>query len=311
MITPAVPTMIFIGVTTGQSTSMRMFPRWADILGLGDAQLVGVDLPLFAVPADYRAVVERIKTEPHTRGALITSHKIGLLHAAHDLIDELTHEASLTREVSCLYKRGDRLVGHATDIAASGVAMRQFVPEGHWRHGEPEILCFGAGGAAIAIALNILTVAAPDDRPHRMTLVDRRTDRLESLYMLVSDLSPIGTEFTFVENDDPRRNDLLVTDLMPGSLVINATGMGKDLPGSPITDAAEFPQGGIAWDLNYRGELGFLQQARRQQAGRGVTVVDGWDYFVIGWAEVVSRVFDVPMSPVTLAKLSQAAEAVR
>ena len=53
--------------------------------------------------------------------------------------------------------------------------------------------------------------------------------------------------------------------LPPASLVINATGMGKDLPGSPITDRGLFPMRGIAWELNYRGELQFLHQALAQR----------------------------------------------
>ena len=38
------PTMYFIGVTTGQSTMTRLFPFWVQILGLS-ARLIGVDLP--------------------------------------------------------------------------------------------------------------------------------------------------------------------------------------------------------------------------------------------------------------------------
>jgi len=42
------------------------------------------------------------------------------------------------------------------------------------------------------------------------------------------------------------------------------TGLGKDAPGSPLTDAVVFPDHGIVWDLNYRGDLIFLEQARKQ-----------------------------------------------
>ena len=56
----------------------------------------------------------------------------------------------------------------------------------------------------------------------------------------------------------PEDNDRLVGRLKPSSLVVNATGLGKDAPGSPITDNAQFPAKGIAWDFNYRGELAFL-----------------------------------------------------
>jgi shikimate 5-dehydrogenase len=57
--------------------------------------------------------------------------------------------------------------------------------------------------------------------------------------------------------------------------MVNATGLGKDGPGSPITDAAPFPEWGYAWDFNYRGDLVFLEQARRQQTARRLHVEDG------------------------------------
>ena len=44
-------------------------------------------------------------------------------------------------------------------------------------------------------------------------------------------------------------------------VVILATGLGKDAPGSPVTARARFPDQGIVWELNYRGELIFLEQA--------------------------------------------------
>ena len=51
------PTFYFIGVTTGASSIMRVFPAWAGHLGL-DAAMVGIDLPLHAPAAAYRAQVE-------------------------------------------------------------------------------------------------------------------------------------------------------------------------------------------------------------------------------------------------------------
>ena len=61
---------------------------------------------------------------------------------------------------------------------------------------------------------------------------------------------------------EPAAADRLVERLPAGSMVVNATGLGKDRPGSPLTDAARFPRDGIAWDFNYRGDLEFLRQAR-------------------------------------------------
>jgi shikimate 5-dehydrogenase len=79
-------------------------------------------------------------------------------------------------------------------------------------------------------------------------------------------------------------NDEILARLAPGSLVINATGLGKDAPGSPLSPLAQFPENGIVWDLNYRGDLVFLEQAR-QQKNHVTLVEDGWIYFLHGWTQ--------------------------
>jgi shikimate 5-dehydrogenase len=94
-------------------------------------------------------------------------------------------------------------------------------------------------------------------------------------------------------------------------MVINATGMGKDSPGSPITDAAEFPEGGIAWELNYRGDLQFLRQALEQRRRRSLEVQDGWRYFIHGWAVVMEEVFDRTIDEDQLARLAAVSETER
>ena len=71
-------TMYFIGVTTGKSSIMRVFPNWAAQLGL-DAVIQGIDLPLHDEPERYREVVWFIKDDPLSLGALVTTHKIDLL----------------------------------------------------------------------------------------------------------------------------------------------------------------------------------------------------------------------------------------
>jgi shikimate 5-dehydrogenase len=94
-------------------------------------------------------------------------------------------------------------------------------------------------------------------------------------------------------------------------MVINATGMGKDSPGSPITDAAEFPEHGIAWELNYRGDLQFLRQALEQRQRRGLDVQDGWRYFIHGWAVVMEEVFELSIDEDQLARLATVSEPER
>ena len=221
----------------------------------------------------------------------MTTHKIDLFDACRDLFDRVDDSARVTGETSCLYKRDGLLCAAATDPIAAGKSLREFLPEDRWRG---EVLCLGAGGAAIAITLNLVGHAA------RITVVDRTPGRLAAL-RAIHEGRP---EFRYVENSDPRANDTLLRDLPPGSLVVNATGMGKDTPGTPLTDMVVFPEGAYVWELNYRGELQFLQQARAQQRKRGLHVCDGWRYFILGWAAVIEHVFDLRITDEQLVRLA-------
>jgi shikimate 5-dehydrogenase len=140
--------------------------------------------------------------------------------------------------------------------------------------------------------------------------VNRSPARLEALQAIHAQLK-VPIKVDYIENADPRVNDRLVRDLPPGSMVINATGMGKDSPGSPITDAAEFPEHGIAWELNYRGDLQFLRQALEQRQRRGLDVQDGWRYFIHGWAVVMEEVFELSIDEDQLARLATVSEPER
>ena len=290
------PTMYFIGVTTGQSSIMRLFPLWAEVLGLNHAQLIGVDLPLHAAPEQYRRAVVQIKNDPLSLGALITTHKIDLFQTASDMFDSLDRYAQLCQEVSCIVKRDgpdkSGLYGYAKDPINSGLALQQFITPGYWGRSGGEVLCLGAGGSGTAITVNLLTLTAPGNRPRRLVIVSRNQPALDKLRAIVEQL-PATIEITYILNEDPHKNDQLMAELPPGSLVINATGMGKDRPGSPITDQGVFPLHGIAWELNYRGKLDFLQQARAQQEQRHLNVQDGWRYFIFSWLDHIAEVFHI------------------
>ena len=116
-------------------------------------------------------------------------------------------------------------------------------------------------------------------------------------------------DYRFAE--DPEQNDVIIEGLPPGSLVVNATGLGKDRPGSPLTDNVEFPQNGYAWDFNYRGDLGFLKQAKQQKESKNLTVIDGWDYFIYGWTKGIADIFhiDIPVAGDEFDRISDIAAA--
>ena len=136
-----------------------------------------------------------------------------------------------------------------------------------WRRAGRTVPCFGAGGSTTAIALHLAQKRDRADRPRRVTVVNRSAGRLDCLRKMVAGLDT-DIEFEYHCNVLPEVNDELMGKLPPASLVINATGMGKDLPGSPITDGGLFPIGGVAWELNYRGDLRFLHQALAQCRGK-------------------------------------------
>jgi shikimate 5-dehydrogenase len=289
------PTLHFIGVTTSKSSIMKVFPAWAAYLGLGDAAIRGIDFPLHAAPAGYREAVAFIKDDPLSLGALVTTHKIDLFEACRDLFDEIDPLARLMGEVSCISKRDGRLVCHAKDPISSGRALDALLPPDHFRRTGAAVFSMGAGGSTIAITWHLLHGAAAGNRPSRVVVSDRSGQRLAELRRIHAELGTT-TPMDYLVCDKATDNDAALASLPPGSLVINATGLGKDAPGSPLSDAARFPQDGIAWELNYRGELVFLDQARAQQRQRNLEVVDGWVYFIHGWTLVIAEVFgiDIP-----------------
>jgi shikimate 5-dehydrogenase len=303
-------TFTFIGVTTAQSAIMRIFPAWAEHLGLQNVRMSGCDLALHAPPEHYRQAVEVIRSSPLELGALVTTHKIDLFSACRDMFDFIDPYAELCGEVSSLSKRGGLLRAHAKDPISSGRALDEFIEPGYWASAgappAPEVLLFGAGGSNLAITLYLMTGRPAADRPDRIVVVNRSPARLESMRAVHTRLGPdvAHVKVEYVHNADPAENDRLMAAMPPGSLIVNGTGMGKDSPGSPITDRGAFPKGARVWELNYRGELDFLHQARAQEARHGLLVEDGWRYFVHGWTCVMEEVFDIPMTPDVVGQLS-------
>lgn len=286
------PTLYFIGVTTGKSSIQRVFPLWADALGLADANLCGIDVPIHAPAEVYREVVEFIARDPLSMGALVTTHKIDLFAACRDLFDVIDVHAQSMGEVSCISKADGKLVCHAKDPISSGLAIEGFIPRGHWRDSDAEAFLMGAGGSTIAISWYLSRIERGDDRPKRILVSNRSPERLLKMERIVQSFGS-DTKFDFVLCPTAADNSRLVSQLNPRSLVVNATGLGKDAPGSPIDDSAVFPEDGIAWDLNYRGQLVFLEQARNQAATRRLHVEDGWLYFLHGWTQVIAEVFHI------------------
>ena len=290
-------TMYFIGVTTGSSSIMKVFPKWAKYLGI-KANIEGFDFIQHDAPERYREVVAFIKSDPMSKGALVTTHKLDLLKATRGMFEVLDPYALALGEISSISKRGVRLCGHAKDPITSGLAFERIVPDGYWRDSGAELLLLGAGGSSLALSMYLKEKKARGgDVPGRIIVNNRSQPRLDEMRHIHRQIGmTIPVEYNLCPTPD--RNDAFVATLKPGSMVVNGTGLGKDAPGSPLTDAVRFPEKAFVWEFNYRGNLVFLDQARAQEKEKGLVVVDGWDYFIYGWTRVIAEVFDIDI-PVT------------
>jgi shikimate dehydrogenase len=308
--TKKVPTFYFIGVTTGKSSIMKVFPLWAKELGRPEIVIEGIDLKIHDQRDAYRGAVAQIKVDPLSLGALVTTHKIDLLEASRDMFDYLDPYAQICGEVSSISKRDGRLEGHAKDPITAGLSLDAIIAENYFGRTRGDVLCFGAGGSAVATLLHLINKKQAGDRPNRFVLVNRSLGRLEGARKMVAGLQT-DIQVVYIHNSDPLKNDVILAGMAPYSIIINATGMGKDTPGSPITDKGLFPVNSIAWEFNYRGELDFMHQAEAQVITRNVRVEDGWLYFVHGWTQVVAQVLHVDLSPALFARLEALAATVR
>lgn len=286
------PTFYFIGVTTGSSSIMKVFPKWAEHLGISK-KIVGIDIALDADPAVYRKVVEFIKNDSLSLGALVTSHKLNLFKATKDLFEEIGESAKILDEISCISKRGEKLLGHAMDDVTAGLSLKRIAPGNYFLKTDGELLIFGAGGSSLALTLFLhREKLAGRDTPSRIVVTNRRPHRLVEMKE-VHERIGFSIPIEYIEAPDPSDNDRALTAMRPFSVIANATGLGKDRPGSPISHQVVFPMDAIAWDFNYRGDLVFLDQAATQNKYRRVTPVNGWFYFLHGWTRVIDQVFDI------------------
>ena len=293
--------MRFIGVSTANSSIMKIFPSWSKTLGL-DAVINGIDIPIDASKNEYVSAITQMVNDPDCHGALVTTHKLALYKNAKSLFTEFDDFANVCGEVSCVKISKKVVSGFAKDPISAGLAINDFLPNDFF-DSQNEVILIGDGGAATAIAWFLSGISQP---PVKIHVIGRDMSRLQHLLRVVSSRST-KVEISLSSPDIFNKIALLDKQLF----IINATGMGKDLPGSPWPDGLLFPRNSYLWELNYRGSLEFYHQGKSQKKERNLTVVDGWRYFIYGWTQVISEVFDVVIDQETLKKLETQAEASR
>lgn len=304
------PTFFFIGVSTSGSSSVKLFPLWLKELGLPETDFRGHDIQVNGPAGKYREIVRRIKEDPLALGGLVTTHKIDVVESAGDLFDYFDRYARVFGEISCISKRDGTLRGHAKDPISSGKALETFLPSEYWvEHPEAQVFIMGAGGSGIALSAYLMREENGRNIPSRIIISNRSRGGLDHCIEVHKKIAKTA-RVEYVQVGKNRTNDQVAAGLPPGSLVVNATGMGKDRPGSPLADGTLFPENGYAWEFNYRGSLEFLHQAERQAEQRGLHVEDGLTYFVYGWGLVIGEVFDREIAPADIRNMCCTAQEV-
>ncbi len=206
-------------------------------------------------PKDLPAAVEGLRALCF-RGANVTiPHK----EAVVPLLDALSERARAVGAVNTIVRAGNALRGDNTDVPGFLAPLEAHAERLHGT----DMLIFGAGGAARAVAYALLTRF----RPQRLTLAARRPEQAERL---ARDLAAHDTRgalaVTSIEEAGPR--------VRASRLLVNATplGMHPETEETPWPHREDFSEGQIVYDLVYHPtETRLLREA----AARGATPLGG------------------------------------
>ena len=277
----------FLGVSTRASVIHRALPRWGALLGR-PLRCQGVDLPVDARPGDYVEFCDRLLAAPGAAGAVVTTHKAALYRAARARFAGVDALAEQTREINAIRRDRSGLRGWARDPVSVGR-----VTDVIWPEPGRDVVCLGGGGTAVALLRHLTRRRA---RPASITVCETSPGQVRELHRFLDDLGtavPVHVR----RGERGRPWDGEVATAGAGALIVNATGMGKDRPGAPVTDRVRFPGQAVVWELNYRGDLRFLRLAEARAGPLGLDVHDGWSLFCHGWAAALTPLLDLPEDP--------------
>ncbi len=285
--------IVFVGVSTSSSLVHLAMRLWQAVLGV-PCLVRGVDIGLDADENRYVELLSGLLSDDSVSGAVVTTHKVRMFRVGRAHFTYLDPLAVACKEVNAIRRTADGLFGWARDPVSVGRVVDRI-----WPDSEGEVVCLGAGGTARALAQHLFATRAPV----RFVCADRDRVAGEQLARMAG--HPVVCQL----GDGPW--DELVQAAPPGSLIVNATGMGKDRPGSPISDRTKFPRRSVVWELNYRGDLRFLRHALNQRQNRALEAHDGWELFCHGWAAALSVVLELPDSATIGDRFAEATQSLR
>ncbi len=301
------PNVYFLGLATEKSASRRIFPAWAEAIGWS-ASLVGVDLPQETDCDGYRTFLAQLKGDKLCAGAQVTVHKVGLYRCLAADFDDLDDDARSLGEVGGISVRQEVLAAFSPDMLALSGELEEILAKYSAGRKPGEMVILGGGGAGRAIAL--ASARLGNAAFSKITVTEQDDEVKGDLEQhLTRKFSEIGwSDFRI---DDAGKNDDIVGSAASGSFIVNATGLGKDAAGSPISRDTLLPRDSVAWDLNYHGDLAFLTHARQEASARQVVVRDGWSFFLRNWYACLTRLADRAPSVRQFERFCMASDSVR
>lgn len=186
------------------------------------------------------------------------------------LVDELSAQAAAVGAVNTLVMRRDDatarqiIFGDNTDVVGF---LEPLLPYAERVRGA-EMVIFGGGGAARAVAYALLTTF----RPRRLTLAARSTGRAEKLAADMATYDEKGALRVVALAD-------AAPDVRSARLLVNATplGMHGDVAATPWPATSDFTEDQILYDLVYNPEETRLL---RDAATGGATTIGGLEMLV-------------------------------
>ena len=155
------------------------------------------------------------------------------------LVDQLSPTAQMSGAVNTVFMRNDQLVGDNTDVVG-------FLTDLHDKIGSKvenkNVLILGAGGAARAVVIGLLSVG------WKVSVSARKSEQAQKL---VSDLSPWAREGYL--SDLPLDGAIISDEIAKFSLLVNASsaGMYPNVFDDPLPEAVPVPEGLVLYDLIY------------------------------------------------------------
>jgi shikimate 5-dehydrogenase len=225
-----------------------------DALTAAVPSVVAATLTLGASGAEVAALVDGLRTDRCVVGGLVTSHKLSVFRDCRSSFDAGLDPVSLQlEEVSGIHKTAGGMGGWAADPPAMAAALgRMGLSARYWaQHTGAEVVCFGCGGAATALAMAIYGGGATGALP-RMRVTDVDPERLTDLERKCRQFLPRTAGLvTFHRADEAGADGWPGAPPPPHSLIVNATGMGKDLRESACRER-DFPRrrGGLGAELS-------------------------------------------------------------